>query len=93
MIDLQQNAFKFYMPVDFLKAADRASDDRRRMIKGLASTARIDLQNENVLQDGMMLDYFRKSGWINDDHAKVKVGYPTAAEIAKSTTADGAPVV
>jgi hypothetical protein len=59
------------------------SGPNRMRIWGLASTERLDLQNERVLQRGLDFGHFLKHGWFNDDHKKGTsdvLGYPTKAK-------------
>lgn len=56
--------FSFFIPLK--KGKD--SGDEKRIIEGIASTEQRDLQNEEVLQRGIDINYFLKRGKLNWDH-------------------------
>lgn len=81
--------FDFGIPL-ILKGEDPATG--RRVVKGVASTSAIDLQDEEVIQKGLDVKYFVKHGYYNDDHKpgfSNKVGQPEEALIKTVTDSLG----
>lgn len=67
-----------------LKGEDESTG--RRYHQGVASTEYKDLQGENVVPRGLIIQYFKEHGYYNDDHQQGHefiVGEPTQAEIKK----------
>ena len=63
---LDKDTFRFVLPADLEKGADGSYK-----VKGIASTERIDLQGETIIQKGIDLTPIdKKKGIINWDHAK-----------------------
>jgi len=64
---------------------------KKLWFKGFASTEAVDQQGQRVLQDGLDLSYFLKSGWFDDGHSKLAkdgLGRPTVAEVRKLPNSD-----
>jgi len=81
-------SFKFGVP--FYKGPTGSKG--RRWHKGVASTPSNDLQNEEVVQNGLDVRYFVKHGYFNYDHKDGfdnKVGQPTAAIVKRVNDRDG----
>ena len=82
------DSFKFFVPLEFEKAKDGKGKEKMR-IKGIASTADRDSDDEILDPSGFELDYFLKNGFVNwhhqakNDPAAV-IGEPTKANITKS---------
>lgn len=77
------NTFSCFVPFEIISKGD-AEPESKRMLRGLASTSDVDLQDESIVQDGLDLSYFRKHGYINSDHSNLPadiVGEPTKAEV------------
>lgn len=56
--------------------------DGQMCIGGIVSTAKLDKQDEEVVQRGLDFNPFLEAGWYNDDHKQDRkdlLGYPTAA--------------
>jgi hypothetical protein len=78
-----ENNFNFWMPIDIQKSGKGKTKMR---IKGIASTADIDTDEEILEPGGFVLDRLVKSGYFNYDHRAREnpmyiVGEPDKAEI------------
>lgn len=81
---LENDEFRFFMPVTAVSKAVGDKKDGQRTVQGVASTPDKDLQGEVVLQNGIDYGYFLKHGYINDDHKsgpEHKVGEPVACRM------------
>lgn len=70
--------FAFEVPVSFFEKAG-AGPGRERRIGGLISSDTEDQQGEEVLQEGLDVQPFLRSGWFNDNHSRSTadiLGYP-----------------
>ena len=74
---------EIYLPLnlesDIIKNDD-GEDEEKWYVRGYASTPDLDLQGEIVQPQGIDINYFVKSGWINYEHkqgAEYTVGAPT----------------
>lgn len=82
---MRSNDFKFFVPVEFEKAKDKAGNEVMK-IAGIASTSDKDSDGEVLDPSGFDLSYFMNNGFINwnhrskDDPATI-IGEPTKAEI------------
>lgn len=57
----------------------KSNETKKRIIRGYASTPAADRQGESLVQKGLDISDFIKSGWLNYDHDNsVILGYPTA---------------
>lgn len=79
---MNDNNFKFFLPADIEKAKNGEGIEIMR-VKGIASTANTDSQNEALSPSGMDLKDFK---WINWNHHGSKdpstiIGEPTKAEV------------
>lgn len=82
---MNDNKFKFFLPADIEKATSDKGVEVMK-VKGIASTANTDSQNEALSPSGMDLKDFK---WINWNHHGSKdpstiIGEPTKAEVTKS---------
>jgi len=82
---VNDNKFKFFLPADIEKATSDKGVEVMK-VKGIASTANTDSQNEALSPSGMDLKDFK---WINWNHHGSKdpstiIGEPTKAEVTKS---------
>lgn len=56
----------------------KSNETKKRIIRGYASTPASDRQGESLVQKGLDISDFIKSGWLNYDHDNsVILGYPT----------------
>lgn len=79
--------FRTWIPFRLLSKG--GPKDGRIPVRGIMSDEAPDLLGDVVVQSGMDLDYFRRHGWINDNHSKATtgvVGVPT--RIYPATTTD-----
>lgn len=57
----------------------KSNETNKRIIRGYASTPASDRQGESLVQKGLDISDFIKSGWLNYDHDNsVILGYPTS---------------
>lgn len=70
------DSFQFYLDADIdLK---KSETEGKHIIRGYASTPDRDRQGETVIQDGLDINEFVKSGFLNYDHDnRFILGYPT----------------
>ena len=62
------NDFKVHVPVELIKSENKEGEEEWR-IKGIASTGDVDLQGEEVFQDGLDLSVLKAGkGLFNNDH-------------------------
>ena len=62
-----------------ISKAQTSETGKTRVVEGIASTPHLDLQNEEVLQNGIDFSYFLDHGYFNWDHkggAENKIGEP-----------------
>ena len=81
MKNVIEQEFSFWMPLSKAKAD---KDGQVRVIEGIASTPHLDLQNEQVSQNGIDFKYFLEHGYFNWDHkpgADNKIGEPWEVKI------------
>jgi len=74
--------FEFEAPLSFFEKANAPKGQERR-IAGVLSTENMDQQQEKILQRGLDLTPFLKSGWFNDNHSRKTtdiLGYPTGVQ-------------
>lgn len=83
------NDFNIWVPMelDIIKSGDGKTQGKM-MIKGVASTADIDTDDQTLEPTGFVLDRLLKSGYLNYDHRSKDdpmfiIGEPTLAEIRK----------
>lgn len=70
--------FNTFIPFDIAKSVSTGVDSDYFIIKGLASTPSLDVQNDIVNPKGIDIEYFMQSGYINYEHESDKViGFPT----------------
>lgn len=70
--------FRFEMPVAVFEKAGGTPGTERR-IGGIASTDKLDKQDEVVIQRGLDFQPFLRGGWFNDNHSRDTahiLGYP-----------------
>lgn len=68
--------------VEFTKSGE--GDDGKMVMHGWASTPDLDSDGERIIQEGLVLDEFVKSGFANWNHKSEKIiGIPRLAEIRK----------
>lgn len=82
-----KDTFNFWIPGASIVKSTTGAKDGKRWIQGIASTDAIDLQQEKVIQSGIITDYVVKHGHINNDHQKGpenKVGEITEARVTKN---------
>ncbi len=74
---IMDDSFKFYVTADVdLK---KSESEGKHIIRGYASTPDTDRQGETVIQDGLDISEFVKSGFLNYDHDnRYILGYPTS---------------
>lgn len=69
--------FRFNMGVDVLKSEQ--DTDKKRLIRGYASTQDKDRQGDSLLQKGLEIEDFVNHGYFNYDHNNsIILGYPLA---------------
>lgn len=69
-----------FVPIDLQKSLDTTDTEQDLYISGIASTPSRDLQGEIVMTEGISLEYFLSSGYINYNHqqdADSMIGVPT----------------
>ena len=85
---MEDTQILFEIPVEL--ELRKSEDGGRRIIRGYASTERIDQDGEVILQSGIDFNPLLKSGFLNYDHQyrtiagarlPIIIGYPTKAEI------------
>lgn len=85
---MEQSQVLFELPVEL--ELRKSADGGRRIIRGYASTERMDQDGEVILQSGIDFSPLLKSGFLNYDHQyrqiagarlPIIIGYPTRAEI------------
>jgi len=85
---LKDGEFLIWQPnaVDLLKSDQELPEAALAPIGGMASTASLDRQGEEVLQRGLDFGEFVQHGWYNDNHQQqtaAAIGVPTSAEYKK----------
>ena len=81
MSDIIEKGFSFWMPISKAKSSENGDS---RVVEGIASTPHLDLQNEEVVQNGIDFSYFLNHGYFNWDHksgADNKIGEPWEVKI------------
>lgn len=74
---------KIYLPLNLesdVVKNDDGEEEEKWYVRGYASTPDLDLQGEIVQPQGIDINYFVKSGWVNYEHkqeAEYMVGVPT----------------
>lgn len=72
------NDFKVFVEVE--PELVKSGHEDKRIIRGYASTPTADRQGESLVQKGLDITDFVKSGWLNYDHDNtIILGYPTDA--------------
>ncbi len=82
---LQEIPFRFFLPVEVVKAKNSKGEDVMRL-KGIASTSDRDADGEILDPQGLDLSIFKKQGYINWHHGKDPssiIGEPTKVEVTK----------
>lgn len=78
-----ENDFKVFIEAE--PDLSKSNETAKRIIRGYASTPSADRQGESLVQKGLDIGDFVKSGWLNYDHDNsVILGYPT-----ENTSVDG----
>jgi ubiquinone biosynthesis protein COQ9 len=81
---VQEQDFRFDVEIDPFEKAGEGEKERR--IAGFVSSASIDKQGEQVLQNGLDFQPFLRDGWFNDNHSRATadiVGYPESAKLVR----------
>ena len=78
-----EDKFNFWMPIDIEKSGE---GKKKMRIKGVASTADVDTDEEVLEPSGFVLDRLVKSGYFNYDHRAREnpafiVGEPDTAKV------------
>lgn len=93
--DILETPFEFWLPLDKANPTvvkDRDGNPTDRVFFGLASTERVDLDNEVVKATGIDFGYFREYGYFNNDHLpgwENKVGEPIEVYLGKGVDSTG----
>lgn len=77
--------FNVYCALEAYEKAD-AADGQTMRIGGVVSTDSVDLQGEQLVQEGMDFKPFLNRGWFNDNHKQGSadvLGYPTSAKFVR----------
>jgi len=70
--------FNTFIPIDINKSVTTGTESEFYVIKGLASSPSLDVQNDIVNPKGIDIEYFTQSGYINYEHQPDKIiGFPT----------------
>lgn len=73
---MMENDFKVFVEAE--PDLEKSNETSKRIIRGYASTPTADRQGESLVQKGLDIVDFVKSGWLNYDHDNaVILGYPT----------------
>ncbi|MDX1960035.1 MAG: hypothetical protein SFU98_15820 [Leptospiraceae bacterium] len=86
---MDQNTFRFWMPISsFDKGVDKSTGKQKMILGGIASTFDKDMDGENLDPSGFDTNYFKKYGLINWNHQgrndpSMIVGEPTKVETKK----------
>lgn len=70
--------FNAFVDGGITKSVDKETGSSTYLIKGMASTGRLDLGNDIIDPKGIDIDYFVNHGYLNSEHDSNKIiGYPT----------------
>lgn len=86
---MNKNKFNFFIPADISKSKDPETGEEKLLVKGVASTADQDSDDEVLEPKGYILDRFLTTGFVNWNHqgrtdASKIIGYPTKANVSNN---------